>query len=38
MYDVVDDRNDGFYKLKEGCDELEYFIKVIVLDFLNVEV
>ncbi|CAG7911092.1 unnamed protein product [Brassica rapa] len=38
MHDAVDDRNDGLHKSKEGCDELEHLIKVIVSDSLNVEV
>ncbi|KAL0735721.1 hypothetical protein Bca4012_011931 [Brassica carinata] len=37
-HDAVDDRNDGLHKSKEGCDELEHLIKVIVSDSLNVEV
>ncbi|KAF3567766.1 hypothetical protein DY000_02018817 [Brassica cretica] len=38
MHDAVEDRNDGLHKSKEGCDELEHLIKVIVSDSLNVEV
>lgn len=38
MHDAVDDRNDGLHKSKEGCEELEHLIKVIVSDSLNVEV
>ncbi|CAH8362180.1 unnamed protein product [Eruca vesicaria subsp. sativa] len=38
MHEAVEDRNDDLHKSKEGCDELEHLIKVIVSDSLNVEV